>query len=59
MLIIAGTLYLPQHISFLTSRAWFYYNGDESSKAMQGVVVGKAREGVVSHGGAGGGLGEL
>lgn len=27
------TLYLPQHIAFLTNRAWFYYNGDESAKA--------------------------
>lgn len=33
MIIIAMTLYLPQHIAFLTNRAWFYYNGDESTKA--------------------------
>jgi len=33
MIIIAMTLYLPQHIAFLTNRAWFYYNGDESAKA--------------------------
>lgn len=33
MIIIAMTLYLPQHIAFLTNRAWFYYNGDESVKA--------------------------
>ncbi|PBP23894.1 hypothetical protein BUE80_DR005272 [Diplocarpon rosae] len=33
MVIIAMTLYLPQHITLLTSRAWFYYNGDESAKA--------------------------
>jgi hypothetical protein len=32
MIIIAMTLYLPQHIAFLTNRAWFYYNGDESAK---------------------------
>ncbi|ESZ92294.1 hypothetical protein SBOR_7334 [Sclerotinia borealis F-4128] len=32
MIIIAMTLYLPQHITFLTNRAWFYYNGDESAK---------------------------
>ncbi|CAL3965975.1 hypothetical protein PZA11_002780 [Diplocarpon coronariae] len=32
MVVIAMTLYLPQHITFLTSRAWFYYNGDESAK---------------------------
>jgi len=33
MIIIAMTLYLPQHIAFLTNRAWFYYNGDESAKS--------------------------
>ncbi|KAF4624699.1 hypothetical protein G7Y89_g13465 [Cudoniella acicularis] len=32
MIIIAMTLYLPQHIAFLTNRAWFYYNGDENAK---------------------------
>ncbi|TVY49878.1 hypothetical protein LOCC1_G000188, partial [Lachnellula occidentalis] len=32
MIIIAMTLYLPQHIAFLTNRAWFYYNGEESAK---------------------------
>ncbi|EHK99994.1 hypothetical protein M7I_4077 [Glarea lozoyensis 74030] len=24
--------YQYEHITFLTSRAWFYYNGDESAK---------------------------
>lgn len=33
MIIIAMTLYLPQHISLLTKRALFYYNGDENGKA--------------------------
>jgi hypothetical protein len=33
MIVIAMTLYLPQHIAFLTNRAWFYYNGDENAKA--------------------------
>lgn len=33
MVIIAATLYLPQHIAFLTNRAWFYYNGPETIKA--------------------------
>lgn len=32
MILIAASLYLTQHISFLTSRAWFYYHGDETSK---------------------------
>lgn len=41
MILIAMTLYLPQHIAFLTNRAWFYYNGDESAKAaVQSVVEG-------------------
>jgi hypothetical protein len=34
MIIIAITLYLPQHIAFLTNRAWFYYNGDEATKSV-------------------------
>jgi hypothetical protein len=39
MIMIAITLYLPQHIAFLTNRAWFYYNGDENAKvAIQSVV---------------------
>ena len=33
MIIIALTLYLPQHLTFLTNRAWFYYNGPEGAKA--------------------------
>lgn len=28
---IATILYLPQHILFIISRAWFYVNGGESS----------------------------
>jgi len=56
MIIIAMTLYLPQHIAFLTNRAWFYYNGDESSKtavhsvvesATNTVLVEKVKETVV------------
>jgi hypothetical protein len=39
MIIIAMTLYLPQHIAFLTNRAWFYYNGDESAKGAVKSVV--------------------
>lgn len=38
MIMIAMTLYLPQHIAFLTNRAWFYYNGDEAKAAVQSVV---------------------
>jgi hypothetical protein len=34
MILIAASLYLPQNIAFLTSRAWFYYNGDEITKVI-------------------------
>lgn len=30
MIIVAMTLYLPQHIVFITKRAWFYYHGEDS-----------------------------
>ncbi len=36
------TLYLPQHIAFLTNRAWFYYNGEESTKAAAHSVLESA-----------------
>jgi len=42
MVIIAMTLYLPQHIAFLTNRAWFYYNGDENAKAAIHSIVESA-----------------
>jgi len=44
MVIIAATLYLPQHIAFLTNRAWFYYNGDESIKNGGSDVLGTSSE---------------
>jgi len=62
MIIIAMTLYLPQHIAFLTNRAWFYYNGDESAKsAVRSVIesststilVDRAKETLVETGGVG------
>ncbi|KAH8768056.1 hypothetical protein BGZ57DRAFT_856593 [Hyaloscypha finlandica] len=58
MIVIAMTLYLPQHIAFLTNRAWFYYNGDESAKAAihsivesatHTVLVEKVKETVVNN----------
>ena len=33
MIIIAAILYLPHHLAFLTNRAWFYYNGPETTAA--------------------------
>jgi len=66
MIIIAMTLYLPQHINFLTSRAWFYYNGPEASKAgvrsviesvsTSTVLVEKVRETVFNAGSSVGGV---
>ncbi|RDL35153.1 uncharacterized protein BP5553_07084 [Venustampulla echinocandica] len=42
MVIIALTLYLPHHLTFLTNRAWFYYNGDESAKSSVNAVLNSA-----------------
>lgn len=47
MIVIAITLYLPQHIAFLTNRAWFYYNGDESAKAAVKSVVENVSESTI------------
>lgn len=33
MIIIAASLYLPEHITTILSRAWFYYAGDEQAAA--------------------------
>jgi hypothetical protein len=53
MVIIAACLYLPQHISFITNRAWFYYHGEDptaklvpgqpTAATVQNVVVETAR----------------
>jgi hypothetical protein len=43
MIIIALTLYLPQHLTFLTKRAWFYYNGPDSAKMIVQSVVESAK----------------
>ena len=43
MMLIAMTLYLPQHVAFLINRGFFYYNGDESAKsAAQSVLESSA-----------------
>jgi len=34
MLILAASLYLPQHIATVTSRAWFYLVGDEDQDVL-------------------------
>ena len=33
MIIIAASLYLPEHIMTMLSRAWFYYAGDDTVAA--------------------------
>ena len=33
MIIIAVSLYLPEHITTMISRAWFYYAGDDAAAA--------------------------
>ncbi len=38
MILIAAILYLPQHISFITNRAWFYYHG-EDPKSVAGITT--------------------
>lgn len=63
MMLIAMTLYLPQHVAFLINRGFFYYNGDEYAKsAVQSVlessasttIINKVKETVVSAGTAAG-----
>lgn len=46
MVSIAMTLYLPQHITFLTNRAVFYYNGPEKASALVTEGVRSAVEGM-------------
>ena len=51
MIIIAASLYLPEHITTMLSRAWFYYAGDDAaaargapgarSEAIPGVAAGR------------------
>ncbi|KAI9852609.1 MAG: hypothetical protein M1824_001850 [Vezdaea acicularis] len=36
MIIIAASLYLPQHIMTIASRAWFYYAGEEGDGSRAG-----------------------
>lgn len=32
MIVIAASLYLPEHVTMMARRAWFYYAGDESGR---------------------------
>ena len=40
MIIIAISLYLPEHITRLFTRAWFYYAGDENAAAQRALGEG-------------------
>lgn len=46
MILIAGCLYLPQHIAFLITRGWFYYQGDPVSKDAVSSSVAESVSGV-------------
>ena len=54
MIVVATSLYLPEHVMKMASRAWFYYAGDETaagvgtragSGAGAGAGAGGARQG--------------
>lgn len=50
MIIIAASLYLPEHVMKMASRAWFYYAGDETAagvgtRAGSGADVAGTRQG--------------
>ena len=45
MIIIAASLYLPEHIYFVATRAWFYWAGEEGQSPV--AVVGGGSEGVL------------
>lgn len=52
MILIAGCLYLPEHIATMWSRAWFYYAGPDETATTAGMV------GKTTLGEAGAGIGE-
>jgi hypothetical protein len=57
MVIIAASLYLPEHITTMASRAWFYYAGDDAAAAAAAAATTsavKAARGMGAKGGAGG-----
>lgn len=56
MIIIAASLYLPEHIATMVARAWFYYAGDEGGA---GAAVGRPGGGIAEGiGGRSGVVGE-
>lgn len=67
MIVIAASLYLPEHVTMMARRAWFYYAGDESGRdgaaaygsgaQSAGTGAGAAAVGGGGGGGVGGGAG--
>ncbi|CAF9915526.1 MAG: hypothetical protein ALECFALPRED_010236 [Alectoria fallacina] len=50
LIIVAASLYLPEHVMKMASRAWFYYAGDETAvgggtRAGSGLDVARPRQG--------------
>ena len=52
MIVVATSLYLPEHVMKMASRAWFYYAGDETAAGVgtragpgAGAGAGGARQG--------------
>ena len=48
MIVVATSLYLPEHVMKMASRAWFYYAGDETAAGVgtrAGSGAGGARQG--------------
>lgn len=39
MILIAGCLYLPEHVATMCSRAWFYYAGPDETATAAGSVM--------------------
>ena len=56
MIVVATSLYLPEHVMKMASRAWFYYAGDETAAGVgtrAGSGAGGARQGDLGKAGRG------
>ncbi len=62
MILIAASLYLPEHITTMASRAWFYYAGDEAANAAAAAAAAAVKGsagGSLRGGGEAGGGGDM
>lgn len=51
MTLIGASLYLPQHLSFIMNRGWFYYNGEPPAETKSRIgVLASAVEAVMGTG---------